>query len=92
MKPTAVLINAARSALVDNDALVTALRDKRIAGAGLDVSDEEPGTSPAALLSLQNVVLTPHIGFKTHEALQRLANEAIANVGRFLSGSTKNLL
>jgi phosphoglycerate dehydrogenase-like enzyme len=92
MKPTAVLINTARSELIDSDALVTALTEKLIAGAALDVSDDEPGTSPDALLRLQNVVLTPHVGFKTNEALQRLADEAIRNVGRFLAGSTVNLL
>jgi lactate dehydrogenase-like 2-hydroxyacid dehydrogenase len=91
MKPTAVLINTARTELVNTGELIAALTNGVISGAGLDVSAEDPA-SPDELLKLENVVLTPHLGFKTDESLKRLAAAAIANVGYFLTGSTTNLL
>jgi phosphoglycerate dehydrogenase-like enzyme len=92
MRPSSILINTARSELVDAAALVEALREHRIMGAGIDVFDAEPVAATDALLSLDNVVLTPHIGFKTKEALGRLADIAIANIGRFLRHDSENLL
>jgi D-3-phosphoglycerate dehydrogenase len=92
MKDKAVLINTARSDLVDKFALLQVLSKKRIF-AGIDVFDEitEKG-SKDDLFEFDNVVLTPHLGFKTKEARDRLANEAIANIGRFLVHSRENLL
>lgn len=92
MRPTSILINTARSELVDTNALVMALNRKSILGAGIDVFDEEPVPNTHPLMALNNVVLTPHIGFKTKEALQRLAEVAIQNIKSFLIGSDKNLL
>ena len=67
MRPTAVLVNTARGAVVDEDALVDALRRRAIAGAALDVFEHEP-TAPDELLTMENVVLTPHIASATRDA------------------------
>jgi gluconate 2-dehydrogenase len=75
MKPTATLVNIARGGIVDDAALAQALKDQRIAGAGLDVFEGEPALNPA-LLTVPNVVLTPHIAsatFKTRKAMAQLA-------------------
>ena len=76
MKPSAYLVNTARAAIVDTDALVRALRERRIAGAGLDVYDEEPLPAGHPLARLDNVVLTPHVGWPTDEAYERFADAA----------------
>lgn len=79
MKPTAILINTARGGIVDEEALLRALRERRIAGAGLDVFEAEPpGASP--LCSLENVVLTAHIGAHTREAILAMGMAAARNV------------
>jgi D-3-phosphoglycerate dehydrogenase len=80
MKPTAVLINAARGGVVDEDALVDALREERIAGAALDVYSSEPLAEDHPFLSLDNVVLTPHIGAATQEAQHNVAYEVAQSV------------
>jgi len=75
MKPTATLVNIARGGIVDDAALAQVLKDRRIAGAGLDVYEGEPALNPA-LLTVPNVVLTPHIAsatFKTRKAMAQLA-------------------
>lgn len=85
MKPSAYLINTSRGALVDEDALYTALSQKQIAGAALDVfSDEPPKGSP--LLQLDNLVLTPHIGAHTNESIERMGVMAAENVLQVLRG------
>ena len=88
MKPTAVLVNTARGQIVDEVALISALRDGVIAGAALDVYEHEPEVA-AALLSLENVVLTPHIASatrETREAMGLLAVDALRAV--LLDGRT----
>ena len=97
MKRTSVLVNTARAKLVDTDALVAALSEGRILGAGIDVFDDEERLDKGDLSAnpysgLDNVVTTPHVGFKTSEALHRLAEAAIKNIGNFLTGSRENLL
>ena len=87
MKPTAYLINCARGAIVDPDALVEALRNKTIAGAGLDAYVNEPIAKDDPLLTLDNVVLTPHIGFYTDEALTSTSLYAAENIVKYLSGN-----
>jgi phosphoglycerate dehydrogenase-like enzyme len=88
MKPTAFLINAARGPIVNEEALLTALRDRTIAGAGLDVFAEEPLPDNHPLLSMTNVVLTPHSICYTDECLRLLAEGAFRSVTSFLSGLT----
>jgi phosphoglycerate dehydrogenase-like enzyme len=74
MKPSACLVNVGRGGLVDRDALLAALRDRRIRGAGLDVYWEEPPDPNDPLFAMDNVVATPHIGGTSEEAMARLAD------------------
>ncbi|NOS69301.1 MAG: C-terminal binding protein [Verrucomicrobia bacterium] len=90
MKPSASLINVSRGALVDEAALVEVLVHGQIAGAGLDVYSQEPlllsGHPMSALFTMPNVVLTPHLTFYTHEAMERLEEETLARCDELLSG------
>lgn len=87
MKKTSYLINTARGPIVNEQALIGALQNKQIAGAGLDVFDEEPINRNNELLKLKNVVLTPHVAYKTKEALKRRAETTVNNIVDF----TKNV-
>ena len=86
MKPTAILINAARGAVVDTEALVKALQEGWIAGAGLDVFEEEPLPADHPLTKLDNVVLTPHIGASTVEAQMRAGVQVAEQIVEILKG------
>ncbi len=87
MKPTATLVNVARGGIVDDAALVEALRAGRIAGAGLDVYENEPALNPG-LLTVPNVALTPHIGSATRSARLGMAMLAADNLVAFATGAT----
>jgi gluconate 2-dehydrogenase len=87
MKPTATLTNVARGGIVDDAALATALQQRRIAAAGLDVFEGEPGVHPA-LLTLPNVVLTPHIASATVATRRAMAELAADNLIAALTGGT----
>lgn len=87
MKPSATLVNIARGGIVDDAALIAALRANRIAAAGLDVFENEPAFDPA-FLTLSNVVLTPHIGSASEPTRRAMANCAADNLIAALSGET----
>ena len=86
MKRSVFLVNLARGGVVDEEALVASLRDKRIAGAAIDVMEQEPPRTDHPLLRLDNVLLTPHIGGSTREAQSRGEWGAAQEVVRVLSG------
>jgi len=92
MKPSAILINVSRGALVDEAALIEALRDHKIAGVGVDVFPVEPPSMDHPLLHLENVTATPHVAWGTGEAVQALLDGAIANVEAFLEGRPQNVV
>jgi glyoxylate reductase len=85
MKPTAYIINTARGAIIDEKALIRALKKKQIAGAGLDVFEHEPNV-PAALKALPNVVLTPHLGSAVMEIRDKMATIVVDNIEALIDG------
>lgn len=85
LKPEAIVINTSRGAVIDEKALIKALREKKIAGAGLDVYEEEPAV-PRELIELPNVVLLPHLGSATNEARREMAIMVGRNVAAVLEG------
>lgn len=93
MKPTAVLVNTARGPVVEEAGLVRALKEQRIAGAALDVMEQEPlpeGSPLAAIADDTRLLLTPHIGWASAEARQRAMEEVILNIDAFLEGRERN--
>ena len=80
MKPTAILVNTARGGLVDEDALARALRDGRIAGAGLDAFLYEPLPEGGALADAPNVLLSPHVGGGTGGGQRGMIDDVVANL------------
>lgn len=92
MKPTAFIINTSRGALIDEKALVEALKNQTIAGAGLDVQEEEPPKEDSPLYQLDNVILTPHMGWKGLETRQRLVSILARNIKAYLEGNPINVV
>jgi D-3-phosphoglycerate dehydrogenase len=92
MKPGAILINTARGPIVDEAAVIDALREGRLGGAGIDVFDAEPLTPGHPLTKLDNVVLTPHCAGITPEALEAGLALAIENVVNYLNGNPTNVV
>ncbi|WP_147193648.1 glyoxylate/hydroxypyruvate reductase GhrB [Pantoea sp. MBD-2R] len=89
MKPTAVLINAGRGPVIDEEALIAALQEGTIHAAGLDVFEKEPLPADSPLLKLPNVVALPHIGSATHETRYGMARDAVENLIAALSGNVE---
>ena len=92
MKPTAYLINTSRGPIVDEAALIAALHDGTIAGAGLDVFDEEPLPLDHPLRRTANTVITPHIGYVTEETYAVFFAETVENIQAFLQGAPVRVL
>jgi phosphoglycerate dehydrogenase-like enzyme len=90
MKPTAYLINTARGPLVDEEALLRVLHEGRIAGAALDVYDDEPMPAKSPFVSLPNVLLAPHLGYATGDYLRRSYAGQVESIRTFLSGGSLN--
>ena len=92
MKRNAVLINTARGGVVDEAALVSALKTRRIAGAGFDVLSVEPPSqgNPLLALNLPNFLLTPHVAWSSREAMQTLADQLMDNIEAFVRGEERN--
>ena len=86
MKPTAILINTARGSIVDEAALIRALEDHQIAGAGLDVLEKEPVDPENPLLYMDNVLTAPHIGGMTREAAVRASLTCAKAIDDYFSG------
>jgi phosphoglycerate dehydrogenase-like enzyme len=92
MRPTAYLINTSRGPIVDEGALVATLRAGRIAGAGLDVYEEEPLPPDHPLRRLPNTVITPHLGYVTEETYQIFYSQALEDIRAFLAGAPVRVL
>ena len=92
MKPTAYLINTARGPIVDEAALVQALQTRTIAGAGLDVFDQEPLPPGHPLTVLDNTLLVPHIGYVTKEQYQVRYRDTVEDIAAYLRGAPLRVL
>lgn len=92
MKPSAFIINTSRGALIDEAALIEALKNGKIAGAGLDVQETEPPKETSPLYTMENVLLTPHMGWKGLETRKRLVSILADNIKNFLAGNPKNVV
>ncbi len=92
MKPTAYLVNTSRGPIVDEEALVDALRDRKIAGAGLDVFGEEPLPATHPFRYLPNVIVTPHIGYVTEETYRIAYGQIVADIAAWRVGNPIRVL
>jgi D-3-phosphoglycerate dehydrogenase len=92
MKPTAILVNTGRGALVERDALLAALQERRILGAGLDVFHQEPLAADDPIVALPNVVCSPHNAGQTPEVVRDGLLRAVANVEHFLAGKPTDVV
>jgi glycerate dehydrogenase len=94
MKPGSLLVNTSRGGLVDEQALVKALHEGPIAGAGLDVLTREPPRegNPLLELRLPNFILTPHVAWASREAQQALADQLVGNIEAWAAGAPRNLV
>lgn len=92
MKETSFIINTARGALIDEKALIEALLNHKIAGAGLDVQEIEPPTPDNPLYDMENVILTPHMGWRGKETRLRLVNILADNIQHYIDGNPINVV
>ncbi len=92
MKPSAILINTGRGPLIDENAVADALNKGKLRGAGVDVMSCEPPTIDNPLLYARNCYTTPHLGWATFEARQRLMDITVANVANFIEGTPTNVV
>ena len=92
MKPSAFIINTSRGALIDETALIEALENGTIAGAGLDVQETEPPEENSPLYTMDQVLLTPHMGWKGLETRQRLVSILADNIKQFMEGNPINVV
>jgi glycerate dehydrogenase len=94
MKPEAILINTARGGLIDDHALIDALKNGRLAGAGIDVLRNEPPRdgNPLLEVDLPNLIVTPHNAWASRQAMQTLADQLVDNLEAFVGGSPQNLV
>jgi len=92
MKSSAYIINVARGPIIDKNALYNILNEEKIAGAAIDVFDQEPLEATSPFLQLSNIILTPHIAYKTEEALIRRAKITIGNIVHFIKGEPTNVV
>jgi glycerate dehydrogenase len=94
MKPDAILINTARGGLIDDDAVIEALKSGRLAGAGIDVLRNEPPCdgNPLLEVDLPNLIVTPHNAWASRQAMQTLADQLIDNLEAFVRGEPRNLV
>lgn len=90
MKPSAAIINTARGALIDEQALIAALQSKQIAKAALDVQEEEPMREDNPLFTMPNVIVTPHMGWRGLETRQRLLQLVAGNIEAYRKGAVIN--
>ena len=92
MKPTAFIVNTARGPIIDETALIAALKEGRIGGAALDVFDREPLPADHELRRLANVVATPHVGYVTRENYRTMYRVTAENIAAFLAGAPQNVI
>lgn len=92
MKPSACIINTARGAIIDETALIEALQQHRLAGAGMDVQEVEPPVADSPLYTMEHVILTPHMGWKGLETRQRLVQIIAEDVRHFFDGDPVNVV
>jgi D-3-phosphoglycerate dehydrogenase len=91
-RPGVIVVNTARGEIIDEDALLTALRSGHVAAAGLDVYHEEPLSADHPFLALDNVLLTPHVAFNTPEATLALLDITIDNIVSYFRGTPTNVV
>ena len=90
MKPTSILINASRGSIVDERALIRALESRAIAGAAVDVFDQEPLPASHPFRSLDNVLATPHVGYVTEDLYRTFYSDVVANISTWLNRSQED--
>ena len=92
MKPTSAILNTSRAPVIEREALLEALQQRKIGGAGLDVHYREPALPDDPFMKLDNVVVTPHLGYVTEERLRSMHQQQVENIRSFLAGEPTKVL